>query len=151
MDLSPDKTLSTRARKRARFPGYDIMRWRGEGRLRYCRNGVLAIKRDANQQLGLSIPWEKVQMVARAYGTVRNWRGHSRGNFAYLKELVLKHNADSEVFQDTAHSSRQAPHDCEARSGAAQKRSQLLRGHIYQGRPNNQRIRAYVIDGTTGT
>src|SRR5205814_566216 len=40
LELSPDKTLITNARKRVRFLGYDIMRWPGERRLRYRRNDV---------------------------------------------------------------------------------------------------------------
>lgn len=100
LNLSPDKTLITNARKRVRFLGYDIMRWRGERRLRYRRNGVPVIKRVANQQLRLSIPWDKTQMFTHTYGTVQNWQGHSRGNLTYLSELelLLKYNAEIRGF-----------------------------------------------------
>jgi group II intron reverse transcriptase/maturase len=100
LELSPDKTLITNARKRVRFLGYDIMRWPGERRLRYRRNGVSVIKRVANQQLTLLIPWDKIQMFAQPYGTVQNWRGQSRGNLAYLSELelLLLYNAEIRGF-----------------------------------------------------
>ena len=100
LELSADKTLITNARKRVRFLGYDIMRWPGERRLRYRIKGVSVIKRVANQQLALAIPWDKIQMFARTYGTIQNWRGHSRGNLAYLSELelLLLHNAEIRGF-----------------------------------------------------
>lgn len=100
LELSPDKTLITNARKRVRFLGYDIMRWPGERRLRYRRNGVSVIKRVANQQLTLMVPWNKIQMFAQTYGTVQNWRGQSRGNLAYLSELelLLLYNAEIRGF-----------------------------------------------------
>jgi hypothetical protein len=100
LELSADKTLITNARKRVRFLGYDIIRWPGERRLRYRSKGVSVIKRVANQQLALLVPWEKIQMFAGIYGTVQNWRGHSRGNLAYLSELelLLLYNAEIRGF-----------------------------------------------------
>jgi group II intron reverse transcriptase/maturase len=100
LELSPDKTLITNARKRVRFLGYDITRWPGERRLRYRSKGVPVIKRVANQQLTLLIPWDKIQMFAQTYGTVQNWRGQSRGNLAYLSELelLLLYNAEIRGF-----------------------------------------------------
>ena len=100
LELSADKTLITNARKRVRFLGYDIMRWPGERRLKYHRKGVSVIQRVANQQLALSIPWDKIQMFARTYGTIQNWRGCSRGNLAYLSELelLLRYNAEIQGF-----------------------------------------------------
>lgn len=102
LELSPDKTLITNARKRVRFLGYDIMRWPGERRRRYRSHGVPVIKRVANQQLALLIPWDKIQKFARTYGAVQNWRGQSRGNLAYLSELelLLLYNAEIRGFLD---------------------------------------------------
>jgi hypothetical protein len=100
LDLSSDKTLITNARKRVRFLGYNIVRWPGERRLRYRSKGVPVIKRVANQQLALSIPWDKIQSFAQTYGSVHNWRGQSRGNLAYLSELelLLLYNAEIRGF-----------------------------------------------------
>jgi group II intron reverse transcriptase/maturase len=100
LDLSPDKTLITNARKRVRFLGYDIIRWPGERKLKHRIKGVPVIKRVANQQLALSIPWDKIQSFAQTYGTVHNWRGQSRGNLTYLSELelLLLYNAEVRGF-----------------------------------------------------
>lgn len=100
LELSAEKTLITNARKRVRFLGYDIKRWRGERRLRYRTSYGSVIRRTGSQKLALLIPRDKCEAFARTYGNVQNWRGHSRGNLTYQSELeiLLLYNAEIRGF-----------------------------------------------------
>jgi group II intron reverse transcriptase/maturase len=100
LELSAEKTLITNARKRVRFLGYDILRWRGERRLK-CRRGKTTItRRTGNQQLTLRVPYDKCQKFGQTYGNVQNWRGHSRGNLTHLSEteILMIYNAEIRGF-----------------------------------------------------
>lgn len=97
LELSAEKTLITNARKRVRFLGYDIVRWRGERKLRYrCGNRTI-VRRVGNQQLALLIPYVKCQAFGTTYGNAQNWRGQSRGNLTHLSELELLMIYNAEV------------------------------------------------------
>ena len=100
LELSTEKTLITNARKRIRFLGYDIKRWRGERRLRYRTERGPVIRRTCNQKLALLMPRDKYEAFARRYGNVQKWRGQSRGNLAYLSELetLMIYNAEIRGF-----------------------------------------------------
>jgi len=100
LELSAEKTLITNARKRVRFLGYDIQRWRGERRLRYRTTRGPVIQRTCSQKLALLIPRDKCEKFARAYGNTQNWHGESRGNLTYLSELeiLMVYNAEIRGF-----------------------------------------------------
>lgn len=100
LELSTEKTLITNARKRIRFLGYDIKRWRGERRLRYRTKHGPVIRRTCNQKLALLMPRDKYEALARRYRNVQKWRGQSRGNLAYLSELetLMIYNAEIRGF-----------------------------------------------------
>ena len=100
LELSAEKTLITNARKRVRFLGYEIKRWRGERRLRYRASRGPVIRRTGNQQLALLIPHDRCETFSRPYGDVQKWRGHSRGNLTYLNglEILMMYNAEIRGF-----------------------------------------------------
>ena len=100
LELSVEKTLVTNARKRVRFLGYDIKRWRGERRLRYRTTRGPVIQRTCSQKLALLIPRDKCEKFARTYGNTQNWHGESRGNLTYLSELeiLMMYNAEIRGF-----------------------------------------------------
>jgi group II intron reverse transcriptase/maturase len=100
LELSAEKTLITNARKRVRFLGYDIKRWRGERRLRYRTTRGPVIRRTCSQKLALLIPRDKYERFARTYGNTQNWHGASRGNLTYLSalEILMMYNAEIRGF-----------------------------------------------------
>jgi group II intron reverse transcriptase/maturase len=100
LELSAEKTLITNARKRVRFLGYDIKRWRGERRLRYRTTRGPVIRRTCSQKLALLIPRDKYERFARTYGNMQNWHGESRGSLTYLSELeiLMMYNAEIRGF-----------------------------------------------------
>ena len=100
LELSAEKTLITNARKRVRFLGYDVMRWRGERRLKRRSRGTTTTCRTGQQQLALLIPYAKCQAFGRTYGDVQKWRGGSRGNLTYLSdtEILMIYNAEIRGF-----------------------------------------------------
>jgi group II intron reverse transcriptase/maturase len=100
LELSVEKTLITNARKRVRFLGYDIKRWRGERRLRYRTTRGPVIRRTCSQKLALLIPRDKYEKFARTYGNTQKWHGESRGNLTYLSELeiLMMYNAEIRGF-----------------------------------------------------
>jgi group II intron reverse transcriptase/maturase len=100
LELSTEKTLITNARKRVRFLGYDIKRWRGERRLRYRTKRGLVTRRTCSQKLALLIPRDKCEAFAHTYGNAQKWHGHSRGNLTYLSELeiLMIYNAEIRGF-----------------------------------------------------
>ena len=54
LELSEEKTLITNARKRVRFLGYDVMRWRGERRLKRRSGRTPTTCRTGQQQLAIT-------------------------------------------------------------------------------------------------
>jgi group II intron reverse transcriptase/maturase len=100
LELSSEKTLVTNARKRIRFLGYDIKRWRGVRRLRYRTKRGPVIRRTSNQKLALLMPRDKYESYGLQYGDVQRWRGQSRGNLTYLSELeiLMIYNAEIRGF-----------------------------------------------------
>jgi hypothetical protein len=97
LELSEEKTLITNARKRVRFLGYDIRRWRGERRLRYRTTRGPVTQRTCSQKLALLIPRDKCERFARTYGNVQNWHGESRGSWTYLSELEILTMFNAEI------------------------------------------------------
>ncbi|MEZ4732422.1 MAG: reverse transcriptase domain-containing protein [Caldilineaceae bacterium] len=97
LELSPEKTLITNARKRVRFLGYDLLRWPGERRLKYRHGKTATIRRVGNQQLALLIPYDKTQAFGATYGNVQKWRGYSRGNLTYMSELEILMTYNAEI------------------------------------------------------
>jgi group II intron reverse transcriptase/maturase len=100
LELSAEKTLITNARKRVRFLGYDIKRWRGERRLRYRTTRGPVIRRTCSQKLALLMPRDKYERFARTYGNTQSWHGASRGNLTYLSalEILMMYNAEIRGF-----------------------------------------------------
>jgi len=100
LELSAEKTLITNARKRVRFLGYDIRRWRGKRILRYRTTHGPVIQRTCSQKLVLLIPREKCEQFTRTYGDTHRWHGKSRGSLTYLSELeiLLIYNAEIRGF-----------------------------------------------------
>lgn len=100
LELSVEKTLITNSRRRVRFLGYDIKKWRGVRTRRYRTHQGPRLKRTCTQHLALLIPRDRCESFARIYGEVHKWRGQSRGNLAYMSEpeILLTYNAEIRGF-----------------------------------------------------
>jgi hypothetical protein len=100
LELSAEKTLITNARNRVRFLGYDIVRWKGERRVKYRGRGGPVIRRSTNYRLSLLIPHDKCMAFAKTYGTSQEWRGRRRNQALNLSELeiLMLYNAEIRGF-----------------------------------------------------
>lgn len=98
LELSVEKTLITNSKKRVRFLGYDIQRWRNNRILktRDVRYGVVR-KRTTSYQLKLMIPREKVQKFAREYGVAESWKAKTRPHLIRHSELEILMIFNAEV------------------------------------------------------
>ena len=100
LELSAEKTLVTHARKRVRFVGYDITRWKGRRIVRiHTKRGPIT-RRSGAYQLRLFIPQDKISAFAKAYGDISNWHGKHRNQLLNLSELeiLLIYNAEVRGF-----------------------------------------------------
>ncbi len=97
LQLSADKTLVTNARKRIRFLGYEIKRWRTNKRHTVRdKHGRVYTKRSWTYRLALLIPHDKRTDFAHTYGEWQHWKGTHRPGLLNLSELeILKvYNAE---------------------------------------------------------
>jgi group II intron reverse transcriptase/maturase len=100
LELSAEKTLITHARKRVRFLGYDITRWKGRRIVRiHTKRGPIT-RRTGAYQLRLFRPQDKISAFAKAYGDISNWHGKHRNQLLNLSELeiLLIYNAEIRGF-----------------------------------------------------
>jgi group II intron reverse transcriptase/maturase len=89
LELSAEKTLITHARKRVRFLGYDITRWKGQRIVRiHTKRGPIT-RRTGAYQLRLFMPQDKITAFAKAYGDISNWHGKHRNQLLNLSELEI--------------------------------------------------------------
>jgi group II intron reverse transcriptase/maturase len=97
LELSAEKTLITNAKKRARFLGYDIKKWRGERIRKIKTPHGMVTKRTCNQHLALLIPREKCVAFAQAYGNPNRWQGAHRPQLLHLSDLEIMMTYNAEV------------------------------------------------------
>ncbi|GHO88567.1 reverse transcriptase/maturase family protein [Dictyobacter formicarum] len=100
LELSAEKTLITHARKRVRFLGYDITRWKGQRMVRTQTKRGPITRRSGAYQLRLLMPQDKIGAFAKIYGDTRNWHGKHRNHLLNLSELeiLLIYNAEVRGF-----------------------------------------------------
>jgi hypothetical protein len=101
LQLSEEKTHVTHARKRIRFLGYEIKRWRADKRHRIRdKHGRVYTKRSWTYRLALLIPHDKITAFTRTYGEWQSWTGTHRPGLLNLSELeILKiYNAEMRGF-----------------------------------------------------
>jgi len=97
LELSPEKTLITNTKKRVRFLGYDIKRWKGVRKVRlHTRQGVRT-QRTGSYQLTLLMPADKTIKFAQEYGETNTWRGKHRNKLLNLSELEILMTYNAEV------------------------------------------------------
>ena len=97
LELSAEKTLITNAKKRVRFLGYDIRRWKGTRILRFPSKQGVKTKRTAAYQLCLLMPADKTIKFAQQYGETNRWRGKHRNKLLNLSELEILMTYNAEV------------------------------------------------------
>ncbi|GCE16692.1 maturase [Dictyobacter kobayashii] len=100
LELSAEKTLITHARKRVRFLGYDIIRWKGQRIVRTQTKRGPITRRSGAYQPRLLMPQDKISAFAKTYGDTRNWHGKHRNHLLNLSELeiLLIYNAEVRGF-----------------------------------------------------
>jgi len=97
LELSPEKTLITNAKKRVRFLGYDIKRWDGIRKRRlHTRQGVKT-QRTGSYHLNLLLPADKTIKFAQEYGETNTWQGKHRSKLLNLSELEILMTYNAEV------------------------------------------------------
>ncbi len=97
LELSPEKTLITNAKKRVRFLGYDIKRWDGSRKRRlHTRQGVKT-QRTGSYHLNLLLPADKTIKFAQEYGETNTWQGKHRSKLLNLSELEILMTYNAEV------------------------------------------------------
>jgi len=97
LELSVEKTLITHAKRRVRFLGYDIQRWRGKRVLRTRAQGRSITRRTGSFQLRLWMPREKLVQFAKTYGNPTRWRGRRSPALTVLSELEILMIYNAEV------------------------------------------------------
>ena len=97
LELSVEKTLVTNAKKRVRFLGYDIRRWKGTRILRFPTKQGVKTQRTASYQLCLLMPADKTIKFAQQYGETNKWRGKHRNKLLNLSELEILMTYNAEV------------------------------------------------------
>ncbi len=100
LELSAEKTLVTNVKERARFLGYDIVKWKGKRKLRYRNQNVVVTRRTCTRHLALGIPRDKVLAFAKTYGNSQGWHGEHRPELVNLSELeiLMLYNAEIRGF-----------------------------------------------------
>src|SRR5438270_10942663 len=97
LELSPEKTLITNAKKRVRFLGYDTKRWDGSRKRRlHTRQGVKT-QRTGTYHLNLLLPADKTIKFAQEYGETNTWQGKHRTKLLNLSELEILMTYNAEV------------------------------------------------------
>lgn len=97
LELSLEKTVITNAKKRVRFLGYDIQRWKGIRKRRlHTRQGVKT-QRTGSYHLSLFIPADKTIKFAQEYGETNTWQGRHRSKLLNLSELEILMTYNAEV------------------------------------------------------
>ena len=96
--MSPEKTLVTHARKRIRFLGYEIKRWKAKriNRIR-DKHGRVYLKRNLTYRFALLIPHDKYVAFAKTYGEWQSWQGTHRAGLLNLSELEILKIYNAEV------------------------------------------------------
>ena len=90
LELSEEKTHITNAKGRIQFLGYEIVKWKGDGRKRITtRHGGRAQVRVLTQRLALLMPKDRCQAFARTYGNPTGWKGERRSELFNLSELEI--------------------------------------------------------------
>ena len=97
LELSQEKTLITNAKKRVRFLGYDIKRWKSRKRLRYHSKQGVITKRTCTYQLALLMPRDKCIAFSRNYGNPNTWQGQARPEMFWQSELEILKTYNAEV------------------------------------------------------
>ena len=97
LTLSEEKTRITNAKKRVRFLGYDIKRWRGQKKVRYQMQGKPVTRRTTTYKLVLLMPRDKCEAFAKRYGMPQNWRGRGRLELQNLSELEILQIYNAEI------------------------------------------------------
>ncbi|MCB8950670.1 MAG: hypothetical protein H6650_01515 [Ardenticatenales bacterium] len=97
LTLSEEKTRITNAKKRVRFLGYDIKRWRGQKKVRYQMQGKQVTRRTTTYKLVLLMPRDKCEAFAKRYGMPQNWRGRGRLELQNLSELEILQIYNAEI------------------------------------------------------
>jgi hypothetical protein len=95
-----EKTVITNAKKRVRFSGYDIKRWKGIRKRRlHTRQGVKT-QRTGSYHLNLLMPADKTIKFAQEYGETNTWQGKHRSKLLNLSELesLMTYNAEVRGF-----------------------------------------------------
>jgi len=100
LELSPEKTLITHAKKRVRFLGYDIKRMDNKRRVKVKRKHGRSIQRTCMQKLTLLMPRDKCEAFAKEYGQRQGWQGRERIHLLHLSELeiLMIYNAEIRGF-----------------------------------------------------
>jgi group II intron reverse transcriptase/maturase len=97
LELSPDKTLITNAKKRVRFLGYDIKRWKGIRKVCLHTKQGVRTQRTGSYHLNLLMPADKTIKFAQEYGETNTWQGKHRSQLLNLSELEILMTYNAEV------------------------------------------------------
>lgn len=97
LELSPEKTLITSAKKRIRFLGYDIKRWSGNRILRFHTAQGVETQRVGAYHLSLLMPPDKTIAFAKEYGDTTTWQGRHRNKLLSLSELEILMTYNAEI------------------------------------------------------
>lgn len=91
LELSAEKTLITNAKRRVRFLGYDIQRWKTPPVRKYRHNGIPARKR-VGYCLALLIPYERLIQHSKQFGDTSTWKGRRITRLINRSEIeILMH------------------------------------------------------------